>query len=92
MVQEKFYILTGEELNQVAGGCTDTNNSGAIDANSNADFVNVWHGLGCDHQSAEQPGLTAQDRHNFLGTNDGGITAAYAGGSTVNPTYNGAKG
>lgn len=43
-----------------------------------ADFVNDWHGVGSGHQSNNNPGDTAQDRHNF--------GDATAGGSGKNPT------
>lgn len=41
--------------------------------------VNAWHGLGAGHQDGNEPGDTAQDRHNF--------DAATAGKSGHNPTY-----
>ncbi|MDA5093536.1 hypothetical protein O2N63_05475 [Aliiroseovarius sp. KMU-50] len=43
-----------------------------------ADFVNSWHGVGSDHQNNNEPGDTADDRHNF--------DDATAGDSDKNPT------
>lgn len=78
MNQTKFTVLSAAELDQVYGGCNDTNNADAINVPSVAGFVNTWHGLGCDHQTDETG--TAAERHGFAG--------AAAGGSGVNPTGN----
>ena len=50
----------------------------STEAPDQADFVNAWHGLGGDHQANNNPGDTADDRHNF--------DDATAGKSGQNPT------
>jgi hypothetical protein len=71
-MENLFVDLTNEEAAILVGG---TGKAGEVIPG----FVAAWHGVGSDHQANNNPGDTAQDRHNF--------EDATAGGSDINPTY-----